>query len=87
MGKRLGKEVGSVAEMWEEMYAKGIGIGELMAMPEQDEWTYKDGKSLVCSSFVAGVLRAGGLFEGLDINVTEMTPEDVVAINFWDNSG
>ena len=57
-----------------------------MAIPEQDDWTYKSGKSLVCSSFVAGILRAGKLFDDLKINVTEMTPKDVVEINFWDNS-
>ena len=35
---------------------------------------------------MAGVLRAGGLFNNLKVNVTEMTPKDVVDINFWDNT-
>lgn len=56
-----------------------------MMIPEQDHWTYKNGKSLVCSSFIAGVLKAGGMFGNLNVNVTEMTPKDVIELNFWDN--
>ncbi len=32
---------------------------------------YNDGVSLVCSTFAIGVFKAGGLFEGLDIQITE----------------
>lgn len=36
-------------------------FGDLMAMVEKDEWVYNDGPSLVCSSFVAAMYKAGGL--------------------------
>ena len=32
---------------------------------------YSDGISLVCSCFAMGIYKAGGLFEGLDIRITE----------------
>lgn len=42
-------------------------FGELIAIPENDDWVYSDGKSMVCSSFVTAIYKAGGLFNGLDI--------------------
>jgi len=56
----------------------------VLAIPENDEWTYSDGKSLVCCSFVIALYKAGGLFDGLDIQATEFTPRDVIMLNFWD---
>lgn len=55
-------------------------------MPELDEWTYSDGKSLVCSSFVVGFLKAGGLFGDLEINATEFTPRDLYQLDFFDKN-
>lgn len=43
------------------MAEKGLSFGDLMAIPEVDGWEYNDGRSYVCSSFVAAVYRAGGL--------------------------
>lgn len=48
------------------MFERNLTVGEVFAMPEQDEWVYSDGKSMVCSAFVAAVWKAGGLFAGLD---------------------
>ena len=58
-------------------------------MPEQDSWLYKgkDGQeiqSLTCSALNAGVFRAAGLFDGLEVNVTEFTPRDVFDLAFYD---
>jgi len=39
----------------------------LFAMTEKDGWMYSDGYSYVCSSFVIGVYKAGGLFGDLSI--------------------
>ena len=42
-------------------------FGELMAIPERDEWIYSDGYSMVCSCFVVAMYKAGGLFQGMDV--------------------
>lgn len=51
---------------------------------------YNDGISLVCSCFVIGVYKAAGMFDGLEIQITEFfiflkliynlrfTPKDVI---------
>lgn len=36
-------------------------------MVEKDEWVYSDGPSYVCSAFAAGLYKAAGLFDGMDI--------------------
>ena len=58
-------------------------FGELMAVVERDEWVYSDGPSLVCSSFVAAMYKAGGLIFD-SIQATEMTPKDVYTMNVYD---
>jgi hypothetical protein len=45
------------------MAKRNMTFGDLMAMVEQDEWMYSDGPSLVCSSFVAAIYKAGGLLD------------------------
>jgi len=59
---------------------------ELMAQPELDGWYYNDGYSYVCSCFVIGLYKAGGLFDGMDINAVEFTPKDVYQLNFFNTT-
>lgn len=42
-------------------------FGDLMAIPENDDWVYSDGKSLVCCCFVVSMYKAGGLFDGMEV--------------------
>lgn len=65
------------------MAKKNMTFGELMAVVERDEWFYSDGPSLVCSSFVAAMYKAGGLIFD-SIQATEMTPKDVYTMNVYD---
>jgi len=51
------------------MYSRNQTVAEVFAMPEQDSWIYSDGPSMVCSSFVAAIWKAGGLYNGLTIQV------------------
>ena len=53
-------------------------------MPELDGWEYSVGESYVCSGFVAALWKAGGLFEGLEINANEFGPRDVYEIDFFE---
>jgi len=56
----------------------------LYAIVEQDEWVYSDGPSYVCSAFAAGLYKAAGLFDGMDIQATEFTPRDVYMLDIYD---
>jgi len=47
------------------MAERGMTMGDLLAIPERDGWEYSDGRSYVCSSFVAAVYVAGGLLPEL----------------------
>ena len=52
-----------------------------MALTEVDGWKYEgfyhDGESMVCSSFVAAIWKAAGLFEDVYINAVEWLPKDI----------
>jgi hypothetical protein len=58
-----------------------------MAIVEVEGWLYegmkpKDGRSFVCSSFVASLYQAAGLLK--NINGPEFTPRDVYTLNIFD---
>ena len=64
-----------------------MSLAELLAMPEQDDWRYEanGGEPLFSAgSFVAGALRALGIFDGLDINISEFTVKDVYELDIYD---
>jgi hypothetical protein len=67
-----------------EAARRGVSFAELIATPEIEGWEYHDGKSYVCSCFVVAFWKAGGLFDGLDINSTEFTPKDAYQLDFYD---
>jgi len=61
-----------------------MDVDQVMAMVEEDSWTYNDGPSMVCSAYVAAMYKAAGLFDDLDIQATEFTPRDVYTLKFFD---
>jgi hypothetical protein len=66
------------------MSNNGLSMGDLMAIPEVDEWEYSDGVSYVCSAFAAALYKAGGLLK--DIQGTEFTPKDVYTLTIYDRN-
>lgn len=66
------------------MAERGMTMGDLMAIVEEDGWEYSDGESYVCSSFVAAAYRAGGLLP--EVYGTEMTPRDVYTLTIFDRN-
>jgi L-rhamnose isomerase len=54
---------------------RNIAFEELLAMPENDDWVYSDGKSTSCVAFILATYKAAGLFDGFldSIQVTEFT--------------
>jgi len=72
MNKRLGTEGLDMAGVTSAASKKGLTIQDLMAMPEQDGWVYKgetprDGRSWVCSCYVAAFYKVAGIFGTSDI--------------------
>jgi len=67
LNKRLNTTKLSISEMLIEIGKRGKTIGEVFSVVEQDSWIYSDGPSMVCSAFVAGIYKAGGLFGNLNI--------------------
>jgi len=86
VNKRTGTENLTIPELAEVIYGMGVTWADIYAMPEQDEWTYPDGKSLVCSSFVIALWKNGGLFPNVTIQATEFTPKDLYQMMYLDPS-
>ena len=61
-----------------------------MAIVEEDGWEYtglqNDGRSYVCSAYVAAAYKAAGLFGNFSINTPEFTPRDVYTLDFFDKN-
>lgn len=64
-----------ISEVLVEVAKRGSSFGELLAIPEQDDWVYADGKSTSCVAYVLEIYKAAGLFGQLSnsIEVTEFT--------------
>ena len=71
LNQRLGTKGLTIPEVSIELANRGLQWGDMWAMVERDEWVYSDGPSMVCSAFAAAIYKAGGLFEGMDIQATE----------------
>lgn len=89
MSKRLGfmDQNLSWTQVIEESVKKGVSLGELMTIPEQESWLYDGQHQYVCSSFLAGMLYHGGAFKsGITIIPQEQTPRDVMEWNIWNKN-
>merc|ERR1711916_227426 len=63
-----------------------LTFGDVVIMPENDDWRYDDMPSLVCSSFVMEAYRQGGIFPKTTFSSTEFTPKDSYSLNIFDNN-
>lgn len=62
-----------------------------MAQVEVEGWIYsgmepRDGRSYVCSAYVAAVYQAAGIFGAGKINGPEFTPRDVYTMDIFDKN-
>jgi len=71
----------------------GITFGELMAIPESDDWVYPDGPSMVCDVYACSIFKHGGVFGALAPNITcsEFTNSDLYDLaifnaSYWENN-
>lgn len=84
LNMRLGTRGLDVDGIWQEIYQQKVTVPDLLAIVEDEDWEYPEGISLVCSSLLVYLYKAGGLFDDLTINSPEFTPSDVLALDFWD---
>ncbi|WMV39879.1 hypothetical protein MTR67_033264 [Solanum verrucosum] len=65
----------SLPDVLVEVEKRGFSFAKLLAIPEQDDWVYSDGKSTSCVAFILEMYKEAGLFGELasSIQVTEFT--------------
>ena len=74
-----------MAQLGHRASKMGHTLTEVMSWPELDEYTYSNGKSMVCSNFVAGIWKHAGLFGDLNIQAGEFQPFDIYRIDLFDH--
>ena len=84
LNKRLGTEGLNMREIMAEAAQVDKTVMDLLAEPELDEYVYSDGPSQVCSCFVAGIYKAGGLFGDMEVQATEFSPKDVYQMKIYE---
>ncbi|AET00448.1 hypothetical protein MtrunA17_Chr5g0443721 [Medicago truncatula] len=88
LNKRLGTKGLDLPEVLVEVEKRGSSFAELLTIPEQDDWTYSDGKSTSCVAFILAMYKEAGLFDPIasSIQVTEFTIKDAYLLNFFENN-
>ncbi|XP_065862354.1 uncharacterized protein [Euphorbia lathyris] len=88
LNKRLGTQGLNLSGILVEVEKRGSSFGELLTVPEQDDWVYSDGKSASCIAFVLELYKAGGLFNPISssVQVTEFTIKDAYTLKFFENN-
>eukprot|EP01095_Lingulamoeba_sp_RSL-Kostka_P009001 TRINITY_DN3070_c0_g1_i1.p1 TRINITY_DN3070_c0_g1~~TRINITY_DN3070_c0_g1_i1.p1 ORF type:complete len:338 (+),score=118.40 TRINITY_DN3070_c0_g1_i1:692-1705(+) len=86
LNKRLGTNGLNMEQILNECYERDISFYELMTVPEQDDWVYSDGKSMVCDVFVMAMYKHAGVFGDLEFQATELTPLNSYALNIYNSS-
>ncbi|KAL0688607.1 hypothetical protein Bca4012_088284 [Brassica carinata] len=88
LNKRLGTEGLDLPDVLVEVEKRGSSFDELLAVPEQDDWVYSDGKSTSCIAFILEMYKEGGLFDPISssIQVTEFTIKDAYMLKFFENN-
>ena len=86
LNMRLGTEGLNMRQIMAEAAHRGKTVMELLAEPELDEYVYSDGPSMVCSCFVAGIYKAGGVFGDMNVEATEFSPKDVYQMKIYNET-
>lgn len=70
----------TLPEILVESEKRGSSFAQLLAVPEQDDWLYADGKSTSCIAFVLEMYKEAGLFDPIasSIQVTEFTVSSLI---------
>jgi len=73
--------------VYSQLDSIGMTFGQLLTLPELDEFVYPNGRQMVCSTFVVAMYKAAGLFGNLadSIQAGEQTPRDSYMIDIYDH--
>ncbi|KAI8557607.1 hypothetical protein RHMOL_Rhmol04G0022900 [Rhododendron molle] len=87
LNKRLGTQGLDLPEILVETERRGSSFDALLAIPEQDNWVYIDGKSTSCVVFILEMYKEAGLFAPIasSIQVTEFTIKDAYSLKLFEN--
>ncbi|GJP65065.1 hypothetical protein CLOP_g21976 [Closterium sp. NIES-67] len=85
LNRRLGTQNLSLEQVLVECQRRNISFGQLLAVPEQDNWRYSDGLSLSCVAFALRVWKEAGVFGDMGdaINVSEFTIRDAYQLQVF----
>ena len=84
---RLQTQSLKIDELVIEAAKRNLTLSQVMAMPEQDEWVYSDGKSFTCSGLLSHLYRESGVLSHLYFQATELTPRDLYSLQIFDTVG
>jgi hypothetical protein len=90
LNKRLGTVGLNLEGVAAEAAKRNLTVEDLISMVEQDGWEYTgvepvDGRSYVCSAYVAGMYKAAGLIPK-ETNAVEFAPKDVYSLKIFDTN-
>lgn len=86
LNHRLGTQGLSMSEIIVEAAKRGLTMGELISMPEQEGWLYDGKQQFVCCAFAAGLWKHGDMFGDMEIMPQEFTNEDIFSIKLYDDN-
>ncbi|KAJ6332778.1 hypothetical protein OIU77_008767 [Salix suchowensis] len=88
LNKRLGTQGLDLPDVLVEVEKHGSSFGELLTIPEMDDWLYADGKSTSCIAFVLEMYKEAGLFDPISssVQVTEFTIKDAYTLRFFETN-
>mmetsp|Transcript_26205 Transcript_26205/g.30046 ORF Transcript_26205/g.30046 Transcript_26205/m.30046 type:complete len:554 (+) Transcript_26205:48-1709(+) len=84
LNMRMGTQGKSIAEIADLAHRAELGLGDVIALVEEEGWVYSQGVAYVCSGLVTATLKRGGVFEGLEIEATEFTPRNLYQLQIFD---
>jgi hypothetical protein len=86
LNMRLGTKNLTFPQCVAEAARRNTTFEELLAVVEKEGWVYSNGMNYVCSCFVVGFWKAGGVFGDMEIESTEFSPKDVYQMKIFDSN-
>lgn len=81
---RMGTKGLTIPQLSAVAARKNMTFGDVLAMPEKNEYRYSDGPNFVCSAFVTEMWKAGGIFDDMEIVAAEFGPNDVYHLDIFE---
>jgi hypothetical protein len=85
---RLGTANLTLVEIADVAASRNMSFGDLVALPEQDDWVYSDGLSMVCDVYYCSIAKHGGALGavGQQVQCTEFQNFDAYSLAIFDTT-